>query len=80
MRASHPGNSSILAIVDAQISSKLQQQFGAHRSVAMNARHKSDLGLGWLGHLRVVGDLQGPDGPELQTLTEARQNKTRSLL
>lgn len=80
MRLSHRGNSSILAIVDTQISSKLQQQLRAHRSISMDASHKPDLGLGRLWHLRGVCDLQGPDVPDLHTLTKTRQNKTRSLL
>lgn len=46
----------------------------------MDASHESDLGLGWFRHLGVVGDLQGPDSPELHTLTKARQKKTSSLL
>lgn len=79
LRKPYPGYSRILAVVDAQIGSKLKKQLCAHWGITMATSHEADLRFGWFRYLWVVGDLQGPDGSKLHTLTKARQNKTKSL-
>lgn len=74
-RCTHPGDGWVLAVVNTKQGSKLEQQLGAHRGVAVDTCHEADLGLGRLSLLWLVGDLQSPDGSELHALAQTRQRK-----
>lgn len=72
------GDGRVLAIVDTQEGSKLQEKLGAHWSISMDPGHKSYFGFRWLRLLRSVGDLQSPDGSELHTLAQTRRSAQRN--
>ena len=54
----HPGDDWVLAVVDTQEGSKLQQQLCAHWGIAMDPCYKADLGLRRFSFLWFIGDLQ----------------------
>lgn len=68
--APHLCNSGVLLVVHAQEFCQGQEQLCTNRSVSVNTSHKADL---WLFRLRLVGlvgDFEGPDLTELNTLTQ----------
>lgn len=75
----HPGDDWVLAIVDTQEGSKLQQKLCAHWGIAMDPCYKADLGLRWFSFPWFVGDFQSPDSSKLHTLTQTghRREETR---
>lgn len=76
----HPGDGWVLAIVDTQEGSKLQQQLCAHGGIAMDPCYKTDLGLRRFSFLWFVGDFQSPNGSNLYTLAQTgrKREETRT--
>lgn len=76
----HPGDGCILAVVDTQEGSKLQQQLCAHRGVTMDPCDKTDLGLRGFSLSWFVRDFKGPNGSNLHTLAQTRQKEKNQVI
>lgn len=70
----------VLAVVDAQEGSKLQQQLCAHWGIAMNSCYKADLGFRWFRFIWIVGDFQSQDGSKLYTPAQSGSKTKRPVM